>query len=268
MSMNPRLGDGWKKLENFPIDLIRSDFPGHNGARIALHEMGQGRPVILLHGLFSSAYVNWIKYGHAAAIAARGFRVIMPDFRAHGESAASHDPADYPCDVLALDVEALVTHLGLSGFDLGGFSLGARTTGKLLARGMKPRRAILAGMGLEGLSGWASRRDFFLTAIAERDNVKRGDPHWMAVQFMKTMKIDPEAAALLLASFGDVEADELPAISTPALVVCGSEDRDNGSPQALVAALADARLVEVPGTHMSSVTMAELGQAIADFLDT
>src|SRR3546814_11899817 len=98
-----------------------------------------------------------------------------------------------------------MAHLNLSDFDIGGFSLGARTVAKLLVEGLQPRRAILAGMGLEGLSGWAKRREFFLTAIAARDTVKRGDPHWMAVQFMKTMKIDPEAAALLLATFGDVE---------------------------------------------------------------
>src|SRR3546814_20852493 len=78
-------------------------------------------------------------------------------------------------------------------FRSGGFSLGARTVAKLRVEGLHPRRAILAGMGLEGLSGWAKRREFFLTAIAARDTVKRGDPHWMAVQFMKTMKIDPEA---------------------------------------------------------------------------
>src|SRR3546814_4345522 len=90
-----------------------------------------------------------------------------------------------------------MAHLNLSDFDIGGFSLGARTVAKLLVEGLQPRRAILAGMGLEGLSGWAKRREFFLTAIAARDTVKRGDPHWMAVQFMKTMKIDPEAPALL-----------------------------------------------------------------------
>jgi hypothetical protein len=34
---------------------------------------GAGRTVILLHGLFSSAQVNWIKFGTAAQLAAAGF---------------------------------------------------------------------------------------------------------------------------------------------------------------------------------------------------
>ncbi len=49
--------------------------------------------MVLLHGLFSDAFTNWLRYGHAAAIAARGFRVIMPDLRAHGQSGKPHDAA-------------------------------------------------------------------------------------------------------------------------------------------------------------------------------
>lgn len=248
------------------IEQRESWFEGHAGTRLCIHEMGEGRPLVLLHGLFSSAHVNWIKYGTASQVARAGFRVIMPDLRVHGDSAAPHDPAAYPPDVLVFDIEAMITHLGLEDFDLGGFSLGARTTVKLLARGMKPGRAIVAGMGLEGLSGWGDRRDFFLKAIAERDTAERGDPHWMAIQFMKTMKIDPVAATLLLGAFGGVDMDEVAAIDTETLILCGREDRDNGSPVALANFLSNATLREIPGTHMSCVTMPEMGRVIVDFL--
>ncbi|HEX7781176.1 MAG TPA: alpha/beta fold hydrolase [Sphingobium sp.] len=247
-------------------DIRVTMMPGYGGTPLAVHEVGEGRPLLLLHGLFSSAYINWIRYGTAAAIAARGFRVIMPDFRVHGDSPSSHDPREYPADVLALDVEALIAGLDLTDFDLGGFSLGARTTALLLTRGIKPRKAILAGMGLQGLSGWAKRRDFFLSVIAERDSIKHGDPRWLSAQFMKTMKVDGTAAELLLKTFGDIDPAELAGIGTPVLVVSGADDRDNGSPQSLVAALPDARFAEVPGTHMSCVTKPELGLAIGDFL--
>ena len=95
---------------------------------LAWHECGDGKPVILLHGLFSDANMNWIRFGHAARIAAEGFRVIMPDLRAHGLSGKPHDPQHYPRGILARDLRELVAHLGLAEFDLGGFSLGARTT--------------------------------------------------------------------------------------------------------------------------------------------
>ena len=75
-----------------------------DGVELAWHEVGEGRPVILLHGLFSSADMNWIKFGHAERIAREGFRVIMPDQRVHGASSVSHDPAHYPQGVLVRDV--------------------------------------------------------------------------------------------------------------------------------------------------------------------
>lgn len=250
------------------LDTRHYTLPGFDGAALAIHEVGDeaARPLLLLHGLFSSADVNWIKYGHAATIAAAGFRVIMPDLRAHGDSAASHDPAAYPQDVLLKDAQALIAGLGLADFDLGGFSLGARTSAALLANGLRPRRAILAGMGLEGLSGWANRRQFFLDAIDQREGIARDNPHFMAVMFMKTMKIDPEAARLLLLSPSDVDMAALVQVDLPIGVICGDEDQDNGSAPALARQLAHARYIEVPGTHMNCITRPALGQAMAAFL--
>jgi len=242
------------------------DFSSFDGVSLKIHEMGQGRPVMLLHGLFSNANTNWIKFGHAEALAQAGCRAIMPDLRAHGESEAPHDPAAYPADVLVRDIEALIAHLQWADFDLGGFSLGARTTAKLLATGTKPGKAILAGMGLQGLSGWARRRDFFFKAIDSRDSAKRGEPHWLAIQFMKSQNIDPVAARLLLGTFSDMEPAEVKTIETETLVLCGSEDRDNGSPEELAALLPNGRHVAIPGTHMSSVTKAEMSQEMVRFL--
>lgn len=246
--------------------LMRIDsFTASDRTRLVWREVGEGRPIILLHGLFSNAQVNWIKYGHAAAIAGAGRRVIMPDLRAHGDSGAPRDPACYPPDILARDVEELVAHLGLTGFDLGGFSLGARTAVRCVLRGMRPHRLILGGMGLEGLAGMAERGSFFRRAIAEFDTAKRGDDVWMAIQFMKTMKVDRVAADLLLQSLVATRADELSAITMPTLLVCGEADFDNGSAADLAAALPDARLATIPGTHMSSVTETAMGEAIAAF---
>jgi pimeloyl-ACP methyl ester carboxylesterase len=237
-----------------------------DGVELAFHEIGEGTPVLLLHGLFSSAEMNWIKFGHAERIASKGFRVVMPDLRAHGESAAPHDPACYPEGILARDLRELVRHLRLEEFDLGGFSLGARTTVEAVGEGLVPGKAVLAGMGLEGLKGWERRKRFFLDAIDQFDTAARGNPVWLSIQFMKTMKVDLEAAALLLRTFQDASDEWLDAFAMPTLVVLGSEDRDNGSGDALAKALPNARYEEVPGTHMSSVTRPELGEAIAKFL--
>jgi pimeloyl-ACP methyl ester carboxylesterase len=237
-----------------------------DGAELLVHRIGEGRPVLLLHGLFSSAEMNWIRFGHAAKLAEAGFEAIMPDLRAHGGSAAPHDPAAYPPGVLVRDVQAVVAALGLADFDLVGFSLGARTAAGAVIEGLAPRRLVLAGMGLEGLAGWLRRSAFFIDAIDRFAEVRQGDPAYFAVQFMKTMKVDRTAARLLLGAVTDLSAGDLARITMPTLVVCGDKDHDNGSPQKLVDALPNGRFEEVPGTHMSSVTEPALGEAIARFL--
>ena len=246
---------------------IRSEtFAGFGGAELAVHRLGEGRAVILLHGLFSDAQTNWIRFGHAQRLAEAGFEAIMPDLRAHGQSAKPHEPEAYPHDVLVRDAQALVEHLGLSDYDLCGFSLGARTAVRCVLAGLRPRKLVLGGMGLEGLAGWDRRAAFFIDAIDRFDEVKHGDPAFMAVAFMKTQKIDRVAARLLLQAVDDTAESELGGVTMPTLVVCGEEDRDNGSPQKLVDALPNAVLAEIPGTHMSSVTEPELGEAVIRFL--
>ncbi len=247
-------------------ELGTETYPGFDGAPLAVHRIGEGRPVLLLHGLFSDAATNWIKYGHAQRLADAGFEAIMPDFRAHGESAKPHEKAAYPPDVLVRDTFAVIDELGLTDFDLAGFSLGSRTAARGVIAGLKPRRLVLAGMGLEGLAGWNHRSAFFLDAITRFEEVKHGDPAFMAVAFMKTQKVDRVAARLLIESITDTDPADLEKIDMPTLVLCGAKDRDNGDPVRLTEALPDAEQVEVPGTHMSSVTEAALGEALVDFL--
>jgi pimeloyl-ACP methyl ester carboxylesterase len=125
---------------------------------------------------------------------------------------------------------------------------------------------VLGGAGLEGLRNWKRRKDFFVEAIALFDKVQRGDPHWLSIQFMKSQGVDRIAAAQLLDSFEDAFVGWLQAFTMPTLVVCGSEDDDNGSAEELANILPHAIFEEVPGTHMSSVTKPEFGEAIARFL--
>ncbi|WP_114522233.1 alpha/beta fold hydrolase [Altererythrobacter sp. ZODW24] len=240
--------------------------PSFDGQELAVHSTGEGRPVLMLHGLFSSADMNWVRYGHAAQLVEAGFECIMPDLRAHGASAKPHDAADYPEDVLARDTIAIAEALQLEDFDLVGFSLGARTAVRAVMLGLEPGKLVLSGMGLQGLAGWAGRSDFFIDAIDRFDSIERGDPAYFATQFMKTMKIDRVAARHLLQAVSDTSPEGLAKIAMPTAVICGDEDRDNGSPTDLVEALPHAVHVEIPGTHMSCVTKRELGAAIAVFL--
>ena len=126
----------------------------------------------------------------------------------------------------------------------------------------------MPGTGLDVLTNWDRRSQFYLEAIDQFGEVRHGDPHWMAVQFMKTMKVDREAAKLLLQTMRDREDKHalVDAFTMPTLVVCGDQDDDNGSAVELAGILPNAQYAEIPGTHMSSITRKELGEEIASFL--
>jgi pimeloyl-ACP methyl ester carboxylesterase len=237
-----------------------------DGVRLAVHELGEGRPLVLFHGFVSDAQTNWIKYGHAALLADAGFRVIMPDLRAHGQSEKPHIATSYPPDILAEDQFELINHLGLIDFDLGGYSLGGRTVARLLARDCKPRRAIIAGMGLEGLIQTANRKAHFRNVFENINTHERGSPSFMAAAFLKTTGGDPLALNLLLDSFVDTPEETISGFNLPIGVVCGRDDVDNGSADALANILPQGELLTVPGNHMSAVVKPELGIAFRDFL--
>jgi pimeloyl-ACP methyl ester carboxylesterase len=251
------------------MTITTDQFASFDGTRLAIHTEGEGRPVLLLHGLFSSAQMNWIKWGHGARLAAAGFKAIMLDFRVHGQSEAPREASAYPPGVLVRDVAALAEHLGLEpgGFDLVGFSLGARTAIHAVGYGiLEPRRLAICGMGVAGLSDWERRADHFKRVIDEFDTIKPGDPAYTARTFLKSQGVDRVAARLLLDAMDDFDLARLAAITMPTAVICGDEDQDNGSAEELAALLPDARYIEVPGTHLNSVTKPDLGEALARFL--
>ena len=248
----------------FPSKSAR--FAASDGVELVWHEMGEGRALVLLHGYFSNAQTNWIKYGHAATLAEAGFRVIMPDLRAHGDSAKPHDPDSYPKDVLADDGFALIAHLGLTDFDLGGYSLGGRTVARMLVRGAKPRRAIISGMGLTGLTDTAARVDHFAKVFAGLGHHKQGSNEWMAEAFLKTTGGDAVALEQLLYTSVDTSAQDLAALIMPVGVICGADDNDNGSSAALADLIPNGTLITVPGNHMSAVAKPDLGDAVREFL--
>lgn len=241
-------------------------FRSRDGLELAYRELGVGRTIVLIHGYFSTATVNWLRYGHAAKIAARGYRVVMPDLRAHGDSPKPHDSVFYPPDILADDGFALIEHLELTDYDLGGYSLGARTAVRMLAKGATPARAIVAGMGLQGITNTGGRGGYFRNILTKPGSFKPGSAEWLAEAFLKTVGGDPVALLHVLDTFVDTPTAALAAIETPTLVLVGAQDDDNGSGQALAQALPQGRYAEVAGNHMSAVAKPELGAAMAEFL--
>jgi pimeloyl-ACP methyl ester carboxylesterase len=88
--------------------------------RLHFKTSGQGRAVILLHGLFGSAD-NW---HHIALRLAEHFHVYAVDQRNHGQSPHSHE-MNYP--LMAADVEKFFLSLGIQNAFVIGHSMGGKT---------------------------------------------------------------------------------------------------------------------------------------------
>jgi pimeloyl-ACP methyl ester carboxylesterase len=245
-----------------------SRFAGRDGAQLAYREAGSGRPLILLHG-FMGTGSHWLDQGPGGTLVKRGFRLFLPDFRGHGESMRSHDPLAYPPDVLADDGLAFIEYLGLGAgeYDLGGYSLGGRIVVRMLARGAEPGRAIVAGQGLEKISGPQGGGVTLraLTAVVDGTAVESGSPDARFAHWIAKSGADPQALLQVLGSMVATPEDSLRRITTPTLVVIG--DRDERSDADKLAALLPAgRYVRVPGDHGDAFAVPGFATAITAFL--
>lgn len=93
-----------------------------NGLQMAVHEQGEGPPVILLHGFPELAY-SWRH--QLPALAGAGFRAIAPDQRGYGRTTAPADVADYRMSELIADVHGLLDALELDSARFVGHDWGA-----------------------------------------------------------------------------------------------------------------------------------------------
>lgn len=251
-------------------DLPVRRFRGPDGAELAWREIGEGTPVVLLHGLMGSGALM-ASDGPARAIAERGYRVILPDLRGHGDSAKPHDPARYPPDVLADDGLALIGHLGLGAYHLGGYSLGGKVVLRLLARGARPARAIVGGQGLDALDAESGRTDGYrrmLAAVADGSAFKAGssDEALALAGWLAQTGADARAIGYLLDSSVATPREALAQVPTPTLVVAGEGDSRGASAGELAALLPNGRLALVPGDHVTAPAAPEFTDAIANFL--
>jgi pimeloyl-ACP methyl ester carboxylesterase len=241
---------------------------GYGGVNIQYTIIGDGTPVLLVHGFLSSGAMNWIDLGIAAKIAVAGYQVIVPDLRGHGRSDAPETADAYPPDILALDMEALLAAENCADAVLIGYSLGARTVVRMIARGSRPARAVLGGMGLSGILQSSDRRDYFITAIENRDHLQKGETGYEAAKFLKTTGTNPHAAIHVLRSQISSTPADLAKATMSILVIAGDTDHDNGSAAELAQALPHGAYMEIKGNHMTAVGNPSLASEIIRFLQS
>ena len=95
-----------------------------DGVSLSAQETGEGRPVVLAHGL--TATRRYVVMG-SSALSRSGHRVITYDARGHGASTPAGEPAAYTYEDLGRDMEAVLDDAGLDRAVLAGVSMGAHT---------------------------------------------------------------------------------------------------------------------------------------------
>ena len=88
-------------------------------------DIGQGEPVVMLHGMTLSTY-SW--RNNVQALLDVGFRVILIDLPGHGRTDIPSDSFSYAVENIAKDVITMINKLGIEQFNLIGHSMGAGLT--------------------------------------------------------------------------------------------------------------------------------------------
>ena len=103
--------------------------PDASPTDIHYQDIGQGQPVVLIHG-WPLSHRMW--ESQVNALAAAGYRCVAYDRRGFGES--GRPASGYEYDTFASDLHALITHLDLHDVALAGFSMGGGEVARYIGR--------------------------------------------------------------------------------------------------------------------------------------
>ena len=259
---------------------------------LAGEEVGEGPPIVLLHGL--TATRRYVLHG-SLTLARRGYRLITYDARGHGESSPAPKGEGYGYEQLVRDLAAVLSDRCPGELPvLGGHSMGCHTAvAYALDHADEVAALVLAGpvtLGIpasdESLAAWDRLADGlergglegFMGAYESDLGV---DPAWRETALRITGERmerhrHPEAVARALRevprSLPFESLAELETLAVPALVVASYDEADPGHPYAIAEAwaerLPDARLVsEEPGKSPLAWQGGRLSRVIAEFLE-
>ena len=244
-----------------------------DGLRLAYDDVGEGDPILLLHGFAADRLSNWKLTGWYRLLTSCGFRVIAADARGHGRSDKPTEPGDYAPEGIAADSIRLLDHLDIEWADFFGYSMGGRNVAWLLtAHAERIRSAVIAGAGINVLAKrdatrW-QKRGYKLTGDNEKTEslaVPAMVPVYKRATRLKGLA--GSLSACLLGSFASLPAKAFAEVDVPTLVIAGSRDTVAGSPIPLARSIPGAEAVVVPGrSHLSVINDAFFKGAVLGFL--
>jgi pimeloyl-ACP methyl ester carboxylesterase len=109
------------------------------GLDIHYKEMGEGFPVVLIHG-YTGNLRNWVLQVRSLA---KRYRTISLDLRGHGRSAKPTQREDYSLELFAADVYGLLNALAVPECHLVGHSMGGMVAQEFVLRHPEMVRALV-----------------------------------------------------------------------------------------------------------------------------
>ena len=230
-------------------------------ARLRYRDIGQGDPVILLHGLTRSL-ADWTG---VADTLARDHRVIALDVRGFGKSTRFSDPARLGSQ-MAADVVRLLDHLRIPRAHLAGHSMGASIAAKVAT--LHPDRvrsvALLAGPFFEDTTNFGRDQSGFAADVEQGRGMTRflrmvfpayPDSVIAAFNAEGLSTNDPATIGAAMRSMDALMV--LPSVAhrvrAPALVVVGARDPLVPQSRWLASWWPGAQLLEIPDADHSTV---------------
>lgn len=257
-----------------------------NGIQMAWDDVGppDAPAVLLIHGF---PLGRWMWEAQHDAVTAAGYRLIVPDLRGFGDTAAT--PPPYSMDGYADDLAALLDHLGVRRVVLGGLSMGGyvlfafwrrhadRVAALLLAdtrptpdapEAQQNRHRAIEEVQRAGVSSFTDGFTVgLLGAAAKADN-----PALLGTLQERAAANSAEGVMGALAALA-ARPDSTPTLATitaPTLIVVGAEDAVTPPAvhQEMGRAIAGSRVVTLPGAgHLSPMEAPALfNAAFGEFL--
>jgi pimeloyl-ACP methyl ester carboxylesterase len=236
-------------------------FSSFDGTKIYYEIKGAGDPVVLVHGFIVTGE-SWKRTTLYNDLLKTGYKVVLFDMRGNGKSDKPHEAAAYANDAEAKDIMGLVSNLKITKYAVVGYSRGSIIASRLLVLDGRITKAVLGGMGTDFTNPEWPRRKLFYRALSG-DTVAELAP---VVNYVKKAGLDQQALALMQKEQPSTPVAMLQQIQQPILVICGSEDSDNGSALALSKLFVHGTFKSVPGDHNNAAKAPEFSSAIISFL--
>jgi valacyclovir hydrolase len=236
------------------------------GARLFYEDLGQGEPLIAIHGFLGTARTD---LGQVLDWLDDKYRVLGLTIRGYGQSEPK--PRDYPLDFYhrdARDVLAFMDALGIEKAHILGYSDGGEIS--LICAGMQPERfKSVIVWGAVGYFGPAMRpaaqRLYPPTWMGEQEkrNIAPADPNVIMLGWLNAIKHMIDAG-------GDVSLSLAPNITCPTLLMLGDQDKLNPEKYGrnFVERMPNGRLVMFHCGHpIHQQNWEEFQQVVGNFLE-